>query len=84
MLKVIKAEYDTGCYRVFSSVTNNLYDIICYDGIYNPMTETFVASPVSFTVRGCINEGAAIQKIKRYLTRYEKTIITIKGDKKNG
>ena len=79
MLKVIKAEFDTGCYRVFSSVTNNLYDIICYDGIYNPMNEVMVASPVSFTVRGCVNEAAAIQKIKRYLTRYEKSIITVKG-----
>ena len=78
MLKVIKAEFDTGCYRVFSSVTNNLYDIICYDGIYNPMTEAFVASPVSFTVRGCVNEAAAIQKIKRYLKNYEQSIITVK------
>ena len=81
MLKVVKAEYDTGCYRVYSSVTNNLYDIICYDGIYNPLNETTVASPVSFTVRGCVNEAAAIQKIKRYLKNYEKNIITIKSEK---
>lgn len=78
MLKVVKADYDTGCYRVYSSLTNNLYDIICYDGIFNPLNETTVASPVSFTVRGCVNEAAAIQKIKRYLKNYENSIITIK------
>ena len=78
MFKVVKAEYETGCYRLFSSVTNNLYDIICYDGIFNPLDETTVASPVSFTVRGCVNKEAAIQKIKRYLKNYEQSIITIK------
>lgn len=82
MFKVVKAEYETGCYRVFSSLTNNLYDIICYDGIYNPLDETTVASPVSFTVRGCVNKDAAIQKIKRYLKHYEKSIITIKNKRK--
>lgn len=81
MLKVISANYETGCYRLFSSVTNNLYDIICYDGIFNRLDETTVASPVSFTVRGCVNEAAAIQKIKRYLKNYEKNIITIKKEK---
>lgn len=78
MLKVVKAEYETGCYRVYSSLTNNMYDVVCYDGIYNPLNETTVASPVSFTVRGCVNKSAAIQKIKRYLKRYEQSIITIK------
>ena len=81
MFKVVKAEYETGCYRVFSSVTNNLYDIICYDGIFNPLDETTVASPVTFTVRGCVNKEAAIQKIKRYLKNYEQSIITIKKEK---
>lgn len=78
MLKVISAHHDTGCYRLYSSLTNRLYDVLFYDGIYDKTNETMVASPVSFTVRGCINQGAAIQKIKRYLTKYEKTIITIK------
>ena len=78
MLKVISANYETGCYRLFSSVTNRLYDVLFYDGINDKTNETIVASPVSFTVRGCVNEAAAIQKIKRYLTRYEKTIITVK------
>ena len=83
MLKVVKADYDTGCYRVFSSLTNNLYDTTCYDGIFNPLNETTVASPVSFTVRGCVNEAAAIQKIKRYIKNYEKSIITIKRKGEN-
>ena len=81
MLKVVKAEYETGCYRVFSSLTNNMYDVVCYDGIYNPLNETTVASPVSFTVRGCVNKAAAIQKIKRYLKLYKQSIITIRKEK---
>ena len=78
MLKVINANHETGCYRLFSSLTNRLYDVLFYDGIYDKTHETFVASPVSFTVRGCVNKEAAIQKIKRYLKNYENSIITIK------
>lgn len=81
MLKVKSADYESGNYLISSSVTGLDYKIENHDGLLvgtKGGESRYVVSPTMFTVRECVNEGAALQKIKRRISAIERDFITTK------